>query len=164
VVLWLLAWGEISLATLLSGVVVAAALLAVFPLGPGSGSPSRVSLVGAVQLAAWVAVQLVVSSVTMIREIVRRHPRAHPGVVVHRLARPSEHLVTLMSSVISLSPGTMTVDAAADSSTIAVHVYDLRDVERARKVLARLERLAVRAIGPRPGEPSPTVPAEKEQP
>jgi multisubunit Na+/H+ antiporter MnhE subunit len=84
----------------------------------------------------------------MTREILRWRPKAHPGVVAHRLTWPSEQTVTLMTSVIALSPGTMVVDTEADSSAIYVHFYDQRDIARARSTLERLERLAVGAIGP----------------
>jgi multicomponent Na+:H+ antiporter subunit E len=162
VALWLLAWGDITLANLLSGLAVAGALLVAFPLAPSKGATARFHPLGFAKLAAWVAVQLVVSNIVMTREILRHRPQAHPGVVAHRLTWPSEQTVTLMTSVIALSPGTMTVDADADSSTIYVHFYDLRDIARARATLERLERLAVGVIGPQHNIPN--LATDKEQP
>ena len=51
-----------------------------------------------------------------------------------------------MTSVIALSPGTMTVDVDRESTTIYVHFFRLRDLAAARASLARLERLVVDAI------------------
>jgi multicomponent Na+:H+ antiporter subunit E len=161
VFVWLLAWGEISVANLLSGAAVAAALLVAFPPERRTGHRARPRVRGLARLAGWVAVQLVVSNVQMTREVLRRRSLAHPGVVVHHLTQPSDYVVTLMTSVICLSPGTMTVDVDADSSTIAVHFYDLRDVTEARSMLQRLERLAVAAIGPHRRAPD-LNPAEEE--
>jgi multicomponent Na+:H+ antiporter subunit E len=160
VALWLLAWGELSLANVLSGVVVASALLVAFP--PGRRSHVRFSLVGSVRLAGYVAAQLVTSNLVMAREILRVRPSTHPGVLAHRLQRGSDELITLMSSVIALSPGTMTVDVDRESTTIYVHFLLLRDVDAARASLTRLEQLAVGAISePDPG--SPTAPAPTEE-
>jgi multicomponent Na+:H+ antiporter subunit E len=153
VVLWLLAWGELSLANVLSGVVVAAALLVAFPPRRRPGRRVRVHALGALRLAAYVARQLVLSNLLMAREIVRRTPTYRPGVLAHRLQRPSEEIVTLVTSVISLSPGTMTVDVDEVSSTIYVHFYRLADITSARADLARLERLAREAIS----APSPST-------
>jgi multicomponent Na+:H+ antiporter subunit E len=161
VALWLLAWGDLSVANVVSGVAVAAVLLVAFPLVRRTGKTTSADPLGLVRMVGAVALQLVVSNVVMIREILRRRPRAHPGVLVYRLEQPSEVVVTVITSIISLSPGTMTVDAAEDSSTIAVHFYDLRDVDRARAELGRLERLTVAAVG---GPPTARQHPIEEQP
>lgn len=147
VVLWLLAWGDLSLANVLSGVVVATAILLVFP--PRRRSPRRLRFnpLGALRLGGYVATQLVLSNLVMATEILRRTPRAEPGVLAHRLHRPSDEVVTIMTSIIALSPGTMTVDVDRDSSTVYVHFFRLTDVEAGRAELTRLEQLAVGAIG-----------------
>jgi multicomponent Na+:H+ antiporter subunit E len=153
VVIWLLAWGEVSLANVLSGVAVAVALLAVFPARRTTARHGGISAVGVVRLAGYVVAQLLVSNLVMAREIVRRRPRMRPGVLAHRLQAPSEDVVTVMTSVIALSPGTMTVDADLDSSTVYVHFLLLSDVDAARAALVRLERLVTNAIAaPRAGD------------
>jgi multicomponent Na+:H+ antiporter subunit E len=154
VALWLLAWGEASVANVLSGAAVAAALLLAFPAGP-SARHVRLRPGGILRLVAYVARQLVVSNIVMTRQILGRRVDAHPGVVAHHLRRPSEEVVTLMSSVIALSPGTMTVDVDAASSAIYVHVFDLRDLDAARRSLAELEGLAAGAISRPPPDPVP---------
>jgi multisubunit Na+/H+ antiporter MnhE subunit len=62
-----------------------------------------------------------------------------------------------MSSIIALSPGTMTIDVATDSSVLYVHFFRLDDVEGARASLARLEQLVTAAIGPRAAADRSTV-------
>ncbi len=155
--LWLLAWGEVSPANVVSGVAVAAALLVAFPPGPRASGRLRFSAFGAGRLAVYVLVQLVNSNVVMARQILRRRPDVRPGVLAHRLREPSEEVATVMTSVIALSPGTMTVDVDPDSTTIYVHFFLLRDLEAARASLSRLEDLAVRAIAaPKPLRPART--------
>lgn len=146
VALWLLAWGDASVANVVSGVAVAAALLVAFPPGTRASGGVRISAVGAGRLAVYVLVQLVISNLVMARQTLRRRPDVRPGVLAHRLAQPSEEVVTVMTSVIALSPGTMTVDVDADSSVVYVHFFLLRDLEAARTSLSRLEDLAVHAV------------------
>ena len=147
--LWLLAWGEVSLANVVSGVAVATALLVAFPPGPRASGRLRFSAIGAGRLGGYGLVQLVNSKVVMARQILRRRPEGAPGVLAHRLGQPSEEVVTVMTSVIALSPGTMTVDVDGESRIIYVHFFLLRDVEAARTLLSRLEDLAVHAIAAR---------------
>ena len=146
VVLWLLAWGELSVANLLSGVAVAGAVLVAFPLEQRSGGTLRFRARGVVRLGGYIISQLVVSNVLMTRHVLSPTPDAHPGVLSHRLQQPSEEVVTVMTSVIALSPGTMVVDVDAASTTIYVHFFRLRDVAAARASLDRLERLVTDAI------------------
>lgn len=156
VVLWILAWGELSVANVVTGAAVAGALLVAFPPEPSVGH-LRVGPVGVLRLTGYVAVQLVTSNVVMTREILRPRPRLHPGVVTHRLATPSSQVITLMTNVLALSPGTMVVDVDVESTTIAVHFLKLDDVDRSRAALVRLERLAVAAIA------TPLTTAAKER-
>ena len=147
--LWLLAWGEISAANLVSGILVSAALLAAFPPASDPSARVRIRPLGLARLAGYIAVQLVTSNVVMTREILRRRSTMQPGVVAHRLQSPSEHVVTVMTGVIALSPGTMTVDVDPESTTIHVHFLFLRDENDARALLARLEALVVSAVSTR---------------
>jgi multicomponent Na+:H+ antiporter subunit E len=146
VVLWLLAWGQITLANVVSGVAVAGLLLVAFPPARRASGGVRFSIVGAGRLAAYVVVQLVNSNVVMAGQILGRRSQVPAGVLAYRLRRPSEEVVTVMTSVISLSPGTMTVDVDPDSTAIYVHFFLLRDIDAARAGLRRLEDLAVNAI------------------
>lgn len=151
VVLWLLAWGELSLANLLSGAAVAGGVLVAFPPGPRPPGRLRARPGGVARLAGHVVSQLAISNVLMARQILSRRPDARPGVVAHRLRQPSEEIVTVMTSVIALSPGTMTVDVDSTSTTIYVHFFRLPDIAAAHATLDHLEELVVNAIATAPG-------------
>ena len=165
VILWILAWGEVTLANVASGVLVAVALLVAFPPRRRRGqSDLRLSPVGMARLGGYVVSQLVISNVVMTRQILRRDPARRPGVVAHRLAQPSEEVATLVSSVIALSPGTMTVDVESDASVLYVHFFALHDVAGARTSLARLERHVIDAIAARPEPDRNGTAVPKESP
>jgi multicomponent Na+:H+ antiporter subunit E len=144
VALWLLAWGDLSLANVLSGIAVASAVLVAFPPVRRAPAHVRVRPAGTARLLAYVTGQLVSSNILMTHQILRRHPDVRPGVIAHRLRHPSDEVVTVMTSIIALSPGTMTVDI--DPTTIYVHFFRLRDIAAARVQLDRLEQLVTAAI------------------
>jgi len=155
VVLWLLAWGEFSVPNVVSGVCVATGLLVAFPVARGSRPDLHPHLGKIVRLAWYVVSQLVSSNLVMTREILRRRTDLSPGVVAHRLVTPSDVVITIMTGIISLSPGTMTADIDPDGSTVYVHFLLLRDIDAARTDLARLEDLIVAAV--RAGRPAPSA-------
>jgi multicomponent Na+:H+ antiporter subunit E len=159
VLLWLLAWGELTVANVLSGTAAAVALLVAFPPRHDRDADVQLSFAGLWRLAAYVASQLVKSNIVMAYQILRPPKPLTPGVVGHRLRHPSEHVITLVSSIIALSPGTMIVDVASDSSSIYVHFFHLGDVDGARRSIAHLEDLAIAAIA---NPPRGTLPTEEE--
>jgi multicomponent Na+:H+ antiporter subunit E len=153
VALWLLAWGEVTVANVLSGVVVAIALLVAFPPRPTEEPRPRLRPLGIARLIGYVLVQLVVSNLLVTREVLSRRSRIQTGVLAHRVRHPSDAVLTVMANVIALSPGTMTVDVTRSPAVVYVHFLLLDDVENAREAVARLERLVVGALGGSPSDP-----------
>lgn len=147
VVLWLLAWGEFSLANLLSGIAVATAVLVAFPPSRRRHGDVHLNAIGLCRLAGYIVTQLVASNAVMARHILSPRPDVRPAVIAHRLRHPSEEAITVMTTVIALSPGTMTVDVDQASTTIYVHFFRLVDIDAAREQIARLEELVSGALG-----------------
>jgi|SoiMethySBSTD1v2_1073268.scaffolds.fasta_scaffold315266_4 multicomponent Na+:H+ antiporter subunit E len=148
--LWLLAWGDVSVANVASGIVLIGVLMLAFPARRGIGARVRVHPIGLVRLAAYVLAQLAVSNVLVAREIVSRRSRVRTGVVAYRVQQPSALTLTLMANILALSPGTMPVDVTQDPPILAVHFLLLSDVDAARKMMARLETLIVAALEAHP--------------
>ncbi len=150
---WLLAWGQVSVANVASGIVVATVLLVAFPPHRRAVSGASISPAGTARLILYVLGQLVPSNVLVTREIISRGSRIRTGVLAYPLEQPSEAVLSLMAHVIALTPGTMTVEATSDPPVLYVHFLLLDDLAKARRTVARLERLAVAALS-RPRSPS----------
>jgi len=148
--LWLLAWGDVSVANVVGGVLLIGVLMLTFPATRGIGARVRVHPIGLVRLAAYVLAQLAVSNVLVAREIVSRRSRVRTGVVAYRVQQPSDLTLTLMANILALSPGTMPVDVTQDPPVLSVHFLLLSDVDAARKTMARLETLIVAALEAHP--------------
>jgi multicomponent Na+:H+ antiporter subunit E len=147
VALWLLAWGEVTLANIVSGIAVAAALIIAFPPGRRGQPRHRIRPVAVARLLLYVLGQLAISNVLVAREVLSRRSRIRTGVIGYRAQYPSDVVLTLIANVIALTPGTMTVDVTRDPPRIYVHFLLLSDVNEARRAIARLERLVVAAVG-----------------
>jgi multicomponent Na+:H+ antiporter subunit E len=152
--LWVLLWGDASIGNILSGVVLAAALLLAFP---GDRREDAVRYVirplAALRLTGWFVVQLVVSNVLLTREVVARRSRIHTGVVACPLQTSSSRLTTVITNMIALTPGTMTVEIGDDPRVLYVHVLKLDDVEAVRASVSDLEARVLAAFGPPPTLP-----------
>ena len=150
--LWLLAWGEVTVANVLSGIALIVVLFLVFPSGRDTAR-ARVRPIGVVRLVGYVVGQLAVSNVLVAREIVTRRSRVRTGVIDYELRQPTDLTITLVANILALTPGTMPVDVTHDPPTIRVHFLLLYDLEVARRSIGRLEDLVVAAVQPRPPTP-----------
>jgi multicomponent Na+:H+ antiporter subunit E len=147
VALWLLLWGDLSVANVASGVLVALGLLAVFPLArPAGGTHHLVRPVALVRLVGYIAFELVISNLVVTRVILSPRPRTRTGVVACPLRTTSDRMVTVLCNLIALSPGTMMVDVSDD--TLYVHALLLRDLDKVRQDVDRLQRLLLAAFPP----------------
>lgn len=146
VVVWVALWGQLSVANVLSGLVVGGFTLWLVPLSPVGNAPATVRPVAAVRFVLFFLFALVRASAVVAWEIVTPRNRIHQGIVELRLRTASKGLATLIANAISLTPGTLTLEVRDDPLTLYVHVLHLRRMEVVRDDLRRLETLALSAF------------------
>jgi len=162
VVLWVGLWGQITVANVVGGVAVAAALLILIGLpsqatastGGGTFRPVR-----ALVFLIYFAVQVVISNLLLAMQVIDPRNTVRPGIMRLPLHQCSDALVTLIANAITLTPGSITVevrrfaqsgDAARDvlpGAVVYVHVLRADDPAAARVGLFRLARIAIAAFG-----------------
>ena len=152
VALWLLLWGDLSVANVASGVLVALGLLAVFPLArPAAATRRVVRPLALARLVGYLALELVVSNLVVARVILSPKARTRTGVVACPLRTDSDRMVTALCNLIALSPGTMMVDVSDDA--LYVHALLLRDLDEVRRDVGRLQALLLAAFPAERGAP-----------
>jgi multicomponent Na+:H+ antiporter subunit E len=143
--IWLLLWGEVSVANVVSGLLVAALLLVVFPRTP-STTGFVVRPVPTLRFLLFFAREMVESVVLLSREVLSRRSRFHTGVIAVPVYGCSGSLLAVIANLIALTPGTMTVRIETDPPTLYVHVLIFRDIETVRLKTEQLNRLVVLAF------------------
>lgn len=145
VIVWVVLWSDLSVANVLSGVVVAGAIVMTFDSWRAGGIVVRP--LHAFRFVVYFAYKLVESSVVVARTVVRPRHRIRTGIVAVPLRGCSDAVVTLVADAISLTPGTLTLEVRRDPLTLYVHALDVRDVSQVQRDVRRLEVLAVKAFG-----------------
>lgn len=143
--IWLALWSDISVANVVSGVVVGVLVTAgvdTWRRGQVVVRPVRAVIFGAFFLR-----QLALSTIAVARSVVAPRDRVRTGIVAVPLLGCSDAVATLIADAISLTPGTLTLEVRREPLTLYVHALDTRDVEELRKEIRVLEVLAVRAFG-----------------
>ncbi len=149
VIAWVAFWRDVSPANIVSGVVVAALVVWLFP--PNSKAPALA--VRPVPLLKFVRTSLVAiirANLYVAWEVVTPNDRVNEGVVAVELESNHPVVITLVSHAIILAPGTMVIDIDLgddDAATkLYVHVLHLRSVEQIRQEVLQLEALALAAV------------------
>jgi multicomponent Na+:H+ antiporter subunit E len=145
--IWLALWSDLSAANVVSGVVVALAIVLVFDAGQAGHVVVRP--IHAARFLAFFVFKLVMASFVVARTVIAPRDRIHTGIVAVPLGGCSDALATLVADAISLTPGTLTLEVRPDPLTLYVHTLDVRTVEQVRRDVRTLEVLAVRAFGDR---------------
>lgn len=84
-------------------------------------------IVKALGLFAYFFWELVVSNVRVAIEVLSPRYRMKPGIVGVRLDARTDLEITLLANLITLTPGTMSVDVSEDRSTLYIHGLYLED-------------------------------------
>lgn len=148
VALWVMLFGELSAANVLGGIVVAAAVMLAFARQP-SRTRHRLSPWHAFLVLADLSVQLVVSSVRVARAVIRPTPdRLQTAVVAVPMRTDSELVSTVVADLITLTPGTLTLDVRHHPTRLIVHALGPDEPDEVRASVIDLERRVLRAIRP----------------
>ncbi len=127
---WAAATGSFTLPNLLLGAVVGGAGLFVIRRFV---SPARVlpRVLRIVSLALLFIGELVLSALRVARLVLRPDVNAHirPAIVAFPLTATSDAEITLLANLITLTPGTLSVDVSEDRRLLYIHVIHLTDRE-----------------------------------
>lgn len=149
-VVWVGLWGDLTAANVLAGLAVSVALLVALPL-PTTRAAGRVRPLAGVRLAGRFAADLVTANVVVAWQVLRVAtgwgPPLRQGVVGYPMRTRSDRLVTTVANMISLTPGTLTVEIDRDNAVIYVHSLDLDSPEALRAEVRALESRVIRALG-----------------
>ena len=135
-ILLALAWaalqGEITLVNLLMGYAVGYAILAV--LAKGNVLPSTLvsRTANALRLATFFAWELLIANFRVAADVLRGN-RMVPAVVAIPLDVTSDGEILLLSMLINITPGSVTIDLSGDRRTLYVHVMHMNTAEETRR-------------------------------
>lgn len=147
---WVALWEDLTWANTLGGVAAGLVVIWAVPLS-GTDFDRRVRPLHLLKLVAYFWWKLVEASVILAWEVLTPRNRINAAVVAIPLITRSSGIATLVANMVSLTPGTLTLDVDPDTMTLFVHVLHLESVGTSRAEVLRLERLAVAAF-PRVGQ------------
>jgi multicomponent Na+:H+ antiporter subunit E len=135
-ILLALAWaalqGEITLSHLLVGYIVGYAILTLLARGGVMPSTLASRTIHAIRLAVFFAWELLIANLRVAADVLRGH-QIEPAVVAIPLDISSDGEILLLSMLINITPGSVTIDLSDDRRTLYVHVMHMRSAEETRR-------------------------------
>jgi multicomponent Na+:H+ antiporter subunit E len=89
--------------------------------------------------------EMIVANIRVARDVIRPQFQMQPGVIGIPLDARTDAEITLLANLITLTPGTLSLDVSTDRRILYVHAMYAQDVEEVRRhVKDRLERRLLR--------------------
>ena len=129
---WAALQGEFTLLNLLVGYAVGYAVLALLARGGVMPSTLVSRTRHAVELAVFFASELVRANLRVAADVLRGH-QIEPAVVAIPLDVTSDGEILLLSMLINITPGSVTIDLSDDRRTLYVHVMHMTSADDTRR-------------------------------
>ena len=148
VLVWILLWGTVSAANIVSGLAVALVITVLLPL-PAVPVEGRVHPLSLLRLIVTVAYYLAQSSVQVAWLAVKPGPPPLSAVLRAHLAVKSDLVLALAVNIFNLIPGSIVLEIDRARRMLYMHVIDVgsdRCVNRFYRQVAEVERLLTAAF------------------
>lgn len=150
-VIWILMWGNLSVANVLSGLLLAV-LLTRFSRLPAPRVAARYSPLGCLRLLVWFLWELLVSAAQVAWQAVRPGPQPANSIIAVTLRTDSDLTLTFVALTVSAIPGSLVLEVRRSTGTLFIHVLGVSDpagLARARRSVLTAERRVIEALGTR---------------
>lgn len=100
-----------------------------------------------IRLVGLFVYELIVSSIRVVWDVVTPAHLSRPGIIAMPLDAEGEDEILLVANLISLTPGTLSLDVSPDCKTLYVHAMFLGEPEDLRRELKQgMERYVIEAM------------------
>lgn len=135
-VIWVALTGDFTPTGFLVGLVLGYLVLALVGRTVGaSGYTTRVwRRLGFLLFYLW---ELLLSNLRVARDVVRLRSRARPAIVAIPVDGLNHTQITLLANLITMTPGTLSLDVSSDERTLYIHAMFVDDVQGLRDSIER---------------------------
>ncbi|MGA1192887.1 MAG: Na+/H+ antiporter subunit E [Kiritimatiellia bacterium] len=137
--LWAMMTGGISLINLLVGFFVGYLILG--SIHGTSGTSSYFTKVPqTIRFILYFILELLISSVRVAYDVVTPTYYMKPGIIAIPMDAKTDIEITMLANLITLTPGTLSLDVSFDRKTLYIHSMFVSDPEKVRRETKDMER------------------------
>lgn len=143
---WAALFSAFTLPSLAIGFAVGYGILWVLsPVFPNSRYCQK--LIDMVRLCFYFLWELLVSSLQVAWDVMTPTHRSRPGIIAVPIEAKTDLEITTLANLVSLTPGTLSLDLSSDQKTLYVHAMFVEDPETIRQDIKNgMERRVLKAL------------------
>lgn len=123
---WVFLKGEFNLVNLVWGYILGAGILLLFSqIPPGKMYTKRI--LGFIELALVFLVELYKANMSVLKIVLSGNTKPPSGIVAYPLEVKSDWGITVLANLITLTPGTISMEVAPDRKTLYIHALEVED-------------------------------------
>lgn len=145
--IWVALSGDFSGRGIAVGLVLGYAVIALTGPSIGSRGYGR-RVLRTVGFLVFYLGELLLSNLRVAADVLRPKSKASPAFLAIPIAGLSDPQITLLANLITMTPGTLSIDVASDRSTLYVHAMFVKDPDEMRRSIERTLVRRVRAVVP----------------
>ncbi len=131
---WMLLRGELGAETFIEGIIIGFLILWVSRSALGGNKYfSKIPL--AIKFIFYFIKELIKANLIVAYDIITPKDYMKPGIIAFPLDAKTNLEITLFANLITLTPGTLSLDVSSDRKTLYVHGLYVKDAESFRKEL-----------------------------
>lgn len=77
--------------------------------------------------------ELLLANWAVVKQVLSPRPNMRAGIIAYPLELKNDILITLLANMITLTPGTLSVELASDRSFLFIHILDIADIEEEKR-------------------------------
>lgn len=91
--------------------------------------------------------ELILSNIAVIKVVLKPKLDMQPGIFALETELKKDWEITLLSNLITLTPGTLVIDVSPDNKILYIHAMDIQDVEEAINSIKQSFEKAIMEVG-----------------
>ena len=131
--LWALLTGNVSIGNLTIGFILGYFALTLLHPATGAKASYFQKTMQFVRFALFFTKELIVSSYRVAKDVVTPLPLMRPGIIGIPLDAETDLEITMLANLITLTPGTLSLDVSPDRKTLYIHAMYLVNADDLRK-------------------------------
>ena len=131
--LWALLTGNVSIGNLTIGFILGYFALTLLHPATGAKASYFQKTMQFIRFALFFIKELIVSSYRVAKDVITPLPLMRPGIIGIPLEAETDLEITMLANLITLTPGTLSLDVSPDRKTLYIHAMYLVNADDLRK-------------------------------
>ena len=131
--LWALLTGNVSIGNLTIGFILGYFALTLLHPATGAKASYFQKTMQFIRFALFFIKELIVSSYRVAKDVITPLPLVRPGIIGIPLDAETDLEITMLANLITLTPGTLSLDVSPDRKTLYIHAMYLVNADDLRK-------------------------------